>query len=318
MYSTNQSKLFTYSVNSSGNGQNEQFLGPRTIISRLSTATATQGEILPIQPPFANASYALEFFGPAVQCSQPNATTIKIIHDLRLVSVQSFKGTLIEEANYYFSFVPDLSNLGNASAPDDGVGLLPITRLQQPESASNQLWMAYTRNVSDPNGTRYTADHYSICQLYNASYSINLTFEEGTQTIQDMGTRLLNTVDYPQLSTNYSDALMTQHAYSAVMWALTDLLTGSMGIFTETTSETSNIPTNFSEITTQIEHTSLLGSSDLDAFFDANHYLSSTNNSLSDQRLQDIALAGNQTLDVLIPELCYNMTISFMSNPLLA
>jgi hypothetical protein len=318
MYGANQPHLFTYSVNSSGNTQNEQFLGPRTIISRLSMATATQGEILPIRPPFPNASYALDFYGPAVQCSQPNATVMKIIHDLRLNFVQSFQGNLIEEANYYFAFVPDLSNLGNASAPDYGVGTFLSMRMQQPESASNQLWMAYTRNVSDPNGTRYTEDHYSLCQLYNASYSINLTFEEGEQTIQDTGTRILNTVDYPQLSTPYSDDLMSQHAYSAVMWALTDLLVGSMGIFTENTSATSNIPTNFSEITTQIQHTSLLGSSDLDAFFDASHYLASTNTSLSDQRLQDIALAKNHTLEILIPELCYNITLSLMSNPLLA
>lgn len=318
MYGLNQTRAFTYSANSSGNTLNEQFLGPRTIVSRLSTATAAEGQILSIQPPFINSTYSLEFYGPAVQCSEPNSTVATIIHDLRLDSVQSFQGNLVEDANYYFAFVPNLSNYPNSSVPDDGIKPFVSVRLQKPELASNQLWMAYSRYVIDPNGTRSIEDHYSVCQLYNASYSINLSFAEGAQIIQDTGTKILNTVDYPQLGTPYSDDLMAQHAYSAVFWALTDLLVGYMGIFTEDTSETSNIPTNFSEITTQIEHTSLLGSSDLDAFFDANHYLSSTNTTLSDQRQQDIQLAGNNTLDTLIPALCYNTTLSFMNSNLLS
>lgn len=316
----NQTRAFTYSVNSSSNGNtpHAQFLGPRTIVSRLATATATEGVILPISPPFANSTYSLKFFGPAVQCSEPNSTIANIIQDLRISSIQSFKGNLVEDANYYFAFVPDLSNNTNASSSDDGTESVASVRLQQPDLASNQLWMAYSRYVLDQNGTRHIEDHYSVCQLFNASYSINLAFEEGNQIIEDTGTQILNPVDYPHLSTPYSNDLMVQHAYSAVFWALTDLLIGSMGVFTEDTSETSNIPTNFSEITTQIEYTSLLGSSDLDAFFDANHYLSSTNTTLSDQRLQDIALASNRTLEVLVPALCYNTTLSFMSSNLLS
>ena len=157
-----------------------------------------------------------------------------------------------------------------------------------------------------------------MCQLYNATYNINLTFEEGSQTIQDQGTRILNLVDYPDADAPVSTDLMVQHAYSAFMWALTDLLVGSMGIFTEETSNSSNVLTNFGEITTQIEHTSLLGSSDLDAYFDSNHALHSSNSVVSDQRLQDIVLAKNRTLDVLIEELAYNTTLSFMNSNLLS
>ncbi|KAG0646652.1 hypothetical protein D0Z07_7475 [Hyphodiscus hymeniophilus] len=315
----NQTRAFTYSVNSSsGNTEHVQFLGPRTIVSRLSTATATQGLVLPIKPPFSNATYSLQFYGPAVQCSEPNSTIADAIQALRLSSVKSFVGNLVEDANYYFAVVPDLSNYMNGSATDNGSETSNFVRLQQPDQASNQLWMAYSRYVLDQSGARHIEDHYSVCQLYNASYSVGLTFSEGNQTIEDMGTQILNPVDYPQLSAPYSNELMVQHAYSAVFWALTDLLVGSMGIFTEDTSETSNVPTNFSEITTQIEYTSVLGSSDLDAFFDANHYLTSTNTTLSDQRLQDIALAGNRTLDVLISALCYNTTLSFMNSDLLS
>jgi hypothetical protein len=319
MYSSNQTTRFTYSVQSNSSGsESEQFLGPRTIISRLSTATATQGQILPISPPFPNSTYALEFYGPAVQCREANSSVATIIKSLRKEAVMSFRGNIVENSDYYFAFVPDLSNVGNSSAPNGGVTPVSQVRLQQPQNASNQLWMAFSRYTLDTAGQRTTEDYCLLCQLYNATYNINLAFEEGSQTIQDQGTQLLNPVDYPDANAPVSADLMVQHAYSAFMWALTDLLVGSMGIFTEETSSGSNVPTNFGEITTQIEHTSLLGSSDLDAYFDGNHALHSNNSVVSDQRLQDIALAKNRTLDILIEELAYNTTLSFMNSNLLS
>jgi hypothetical protein len=303
--------------NSSGI-ENEQFFGPRTILSRLSTATATQGQILPISPPFPNSTYALELYGPAVQCGQANSSVAAIIKSLRNEAVTSFRGNIVENSDYYFAFVPDLSNVRNSSAPNGGVTAVSQFRLQQPQNASNQLWMVFSRYVLDTTGQRTTEDHYLLCQLYNATYNISLTFEEGSQTIQDQGTRILNAVDYPEANAPLSPDLMVQHAYSAFMWALTDLLVGSMGIFTEETSNSSNVLTHFGEITTEIEHTSLLGSSDLDAYFDSNHALHSNNSIVSDQRLQDIALAKNRTLDILIEELAYNITLSFMNSNLLS
>jgi hypothetical protein len=105
------------------------------------------------------------------------------------------------------------------------------------------------------------------------------------------------------------------------MWAFTDQLIGWIGIYNDTSlSNSSGGITEFSEIQTQIEHTSLLGSSDLDYFFDKNHDLfsNSTTGPNSDQRQQDIALAQNQTLDILIPELAFNTTLSFMTSDLLS
>jgi hypothetical protein len=319
MYSSDQTKRFTYSVqsNSSDSG-NEQFLGPRTIISRLSTATATQGQILPISPPFPNSTYALEFYGPVVQCEEANSSVATIIKSLRNGAVASFRGSIVEDSDYYFAFVPDLSNVGDSSAPNGGVTAVSQVRLQQPQNASNQLWMVFSRYTLDSTGQKTTEDHCLVCQLYNATYNINLMFEDGSQTIQDQGTRILNLVDYPDANAPASTDLMVQHAYSAFMWALTDLLVGSMGIFTEETSNSSSVPTQFGEITTQIEHTSLLGSSDLDAYFDSSHALHSNNSAISDQRLQDISLAKNRTLDVLIEELAYNTTLSFMNSDLLS
>jgi hypothetical protein len=125
MYSPNQPKRFTYSVQSnSTDSYNELFLGRRTIISRLSTAIATQGQILPITPPFPNASYALQFYGPTVQCEDAHSSVATTIDSIRDQAVSNFTGNIVEGANYYFAFVPDLSNLGNGPTAD-GVIMVP-------------------------------------------------------------------------------------------------------------------------------------------------------------------------------------------------
>jgi hypothetical protein len=238
---------------------------------------------------------------------------VAIIDYWRNQSVSNFSDP-VERTNYYFAFVPNLAHFQEGSPPN-GVEMVNQIRLQQPSNASNELWMAYSRYIYDSEGNRSIADHYTSCQLYNASYNVQLTFQDGNQTFNTTAAQLLNPVDYPVDNAPQSVDLMAQHTYSAVMWALTDLLVGSMGLFTEYST---NMTTQFSEITTQIEHTSLLGSSDLDVFFDASHFLYSSSTDTSGQRQMDINLAGNRTLDVLISELAFNTTMSFLSNVLMS
>jgi hypothetical protein len=322
-YGTFQPKRFTYSApsNDSVTGASyELFLGPRTIVSRLSTATATQGLILSITPPFVNSTYSLQFYGPSVQCGEANTTVATLIQSFRDQSVANNTGDIIEVANYYYAFVPDLSSFGDKYSPNDGVHAVSQIRLQQPNNASNELWMVYSRYTGrvDSAGVREIEDYCSTCRLYNASYDINFEFEETNQTITSRSTQIMNLVEYPSVDHLASDQLMVQHGYSAVMWAMSDLLVGSMGTFNVISDNPGEPVTNFSEITTQIQHTSLLGSQDLDVFFDRNKGLYTHNYTLTDQRKQDIDLAQNRTLDVLIEELMFNITISFMSSNLLS
>jgi hypothetical protein len=315
MYSNlEQTKQFTYTVNSTESGD-ALFLGPRTIVSRPSTATATEGQILPINAPYLNSTYPVQFHGPAVQCQPPNSTVVAIIDYFRNQSVANFSINPVEDINYYFAFVPNLINF-QEGPPPNGVQWGDQIRLQQPSNASNELWMVYSIYSYDSEGNQSVVDQYTSCQLYNASYNVQLTFLDGNQTFNTTTAQLLNPVDYPLDNELESVDLMIQHAYSAVMWALTDLLVGSMGLFTEYSAN--NTITQFSEIATQIEHTSLLGSSDLDVFFDASHFLYSNSTETSGQRQMDINLAGNRTLDVLIPELAFNTTMRFLSNVLMS
>lgn len=310
-----QTTRFTYSVpadfRKSNSTTSQIFLGPRTIVSRLSVATATLGEILPISPPFANSSYQVQFYGPTVTCGDANSSIAATIDNLVQEQMAALQNGALEMVNFYFAFVPEIG--GRATEA------ILANRFQQPANASNQLWMTFQRYVIDSTGLRVPQPRYLVCQLRNASYDLSLDFTEGSQNIILNSLEILNDVDYPTVDPTVPSDLV-QHAYSAYMWAFTDQLIGSIGIYNDTSLRGSSGLTEFSEIRTQIEHTSLLGSSDLDYFFDQNHALfSNTSKSTnSDQRMQDIQLARNQTLDVLIPELAFNTTLSFLTSDLLS
>jgi len=100
------------------------------------------------------------------------------------------------------------------------------------------------------------------------------------------------------------------------MWVLADQLVGSFGWFNDTSTPNKT----FGMINSPIQHNSLLGTSDLDVFFDFNEDKGSCKlpyDKLSAQRRQDIDLAKNRTVDVLIEELSSNTTVSIMHNDLL-
>ncbi len=92
-----------------------------------------------------------------------------------------------------------------------------------------------------------------------------------------------------------------------------------MRIFSNVEPNGTLIP-EYSTIDTPLEHSSVLGSKDLDYFFDLNEEVNSNppNFTLSDQRLLDKALAQNQSLPFLIEHLAFNITMSLMNDPLLA
>ncbi len=295
-------------------GPSLQFLGPRSIVTRLSRATSTQAAILPIYHTVINSSYSLQFYGPSVHCSEANSSTALVIESLRAENGnKNPRSNIVKHTNYYYAFVPDLSDAGNSSASHNGV--VPITQARQdPQNATNELWMAYSRYTGALNerGEGVTEDHYLICRLFNSSYDINVLFEEGTQKVTNRNTQILNPVAYPNEIALDTPEFRQQQAYSAVFWAMVDPLVGSMEFFIQNSSGQLS---NFSQITTDVKQTNLIGSPDLSPLIDSDH---PTNMTHSDQRKEDMDLARNLTLDVLMEEMAFNITTSFMSSGLLS
>ncbi|KAI9766942.1 MAG: hypothetical protein M1840_006239 [Geoglossum simile] len=282
------------------------FNGPRTILTLISTATASFGQILPIKAPYSRSTYSTHFYGPIVHCDRANSSVTTSIDSLLRDETATPLGTAKETINVYYAFVPAL----NASG-----GLVPLSkpRLQSPFNATNELWMTFFRYAIDSDGNRARERHYQVCQLYNASYDIKLEWDRGFQNVTGPY-EILEKVYFP---TDRPDAVsdMARHSYSALFWVLADQLVGTFSWFVGLNQS------EFGVIDSQISRTSLLGTSDLDVFFDLNKNKgwSKNDNStqISDQRLQDKTLARNRTLNILLEELSFNTTVSLLHNKLL-
>ena len=321
-----QSDEYTqFSFDVSGSGSVLKYLGPRTALTRLALATSTTGQILPLPAPGTNATYMQSFFGPYVKCQDANQTIIGYIDAANRRRTASLDPSIKELANDYFAFVPALSNL-NDTSPNAPIRVANLSDVNRALYASNQLWLRFPQY--NPNHMVFDISEvldptYLVCEMHNASYYVNFTWQNGIQSIDILNLDVLNATPYP-VHPSYSTPDEVGIAYSAVMWALSNQLTGTMGFYQDvlTTDINDQIVANrtYSEIASDIDQTSLLGTSSLNTFFLQNHYLTNRNRSepFSPQRLQDMALARNRSLDILIPELSSNITLSLISNALLS
>lgn len=311
---------FAYTVPDPGQGSQKVLLysEPRTILTRLAVATATTGQILSLPGPSVNATYQQVFYGPYVQCQAANSTIAKQI-DMAAERAKMPDPLIQEVSNEYFALVPALVSPRGLSLNTD-VQAADLSDKDGFLNASNTLWMKlprYPPNVTILSATDKTYSYYLSCDLYNASYQVNFSWVNGIQSISMPEPEMVNVVPYPTNST-LTSAYEESLAYTAFMETLSRQLVGSMGFYRRTSAN--NITTRiFSEIDTNIDQTSLLGSSDFNSYFIKNHALNGRTSGLfSPQRLQDMAYARNRTLDVLIPELSSNITLSLITDPLLA
>ena len=315
---------FAYTVPDPGLGHQKERLysSPRTILTRSAVTTAAAGQILSISAPFVNATYQQVFYGPYVQCQAANSTIANQI-DMAAERTKRTKMALdpsVQEVlNEYFALVPALVDLSGLSLDTD-VQVANLSDNNGALNASNKLWMKFPRyppNVTILNVTDKAYPYYLSCDLYNASYQVNFSWVNGIQSISMPEPEMVNVVPYPTNST-LTPAYEESLAYTAFMETLSQQLVGSMGFYRRTGAN--NVTTRiFSEIHTNIDQTTLLGSSDFNSYFIKNHAVSGgTDGLFSPQRLQDMACARNRTLDVLIPELSSNITVSLITDPLLA
>ncbi|CAH0053763.1 unnamed protein product [Clonostachys solani] len=287
--------------------------GPRTVVALLASATASRGEILPIEPPSNHSAYSIGFFGPIIRCDNANDTVATQIQGLLQEHMGVMRGSAEQIDSAYYGFVPSFG--------DDGE-LVPLsqTKFRQLGIMANELWMTFQRYVINESGERVRTRISQVCRLHNATYELTIKWDRGVQLINHTYD-ILEQVGYPDDQPGQVSN-MAKHAYSAFMWALTDQLVGSLGWFREISNRSgSRRLAQFGSMDSPLRHTSLLGSSDLDVYFDFNWihnlYVQDNETGMSAQRRQDKALAKNRTLSELIEDLSFNLTVSLMHNKLL-
>jgi hypothetical protein len=287
------------------------FTGPRSVLSLISSATSF-GKILPIKAPYNHSAYSIQFYGPIVQCDPATSQITDLI--AREVEKKMEEPLFTAKAliNVFYAFVPTFDSSGDLIAQSR-------PRLQSPSNATNELWMKFSRYALDEDKGRILESKYQRCALRNASYNLQLEWIGSAQTVR--GSYLaLEEIPFPH-DNGESISNMSAQAYSAVFWALTDQLVGQLTWFREEDTWKKDLSPEFGVIDSPIQHTSLLGSSDLDYFFDLNKnnswYPRQGRPELTPQRRQDKNLARNRTLPVLIEELSFNLTVSLLHNELL-
>ncbi|KAM7212180.1 hypothetical protein V8F06_012432 [Rhypophila decipiens] len=296
------------------NGPTKDFNGPRTILTLLTTA-ASAGRILPIKPLFNVSSYTVSFNGPSVKCFGADRETISVIDTVLAKKMdESWRGAKASKIAYH-AFVPSYDDAGN---------LIPLdtARYQTSINATNEIFLAFERyNLKEPGCQSQM--HYQVCKLYNSTYHLKLEWNNGFQNITGTTSLLPNEEDaepvpYP-MDRPPIESDMSQHAYSAFFWALSDQVIGSFIGYEddEIRNTSSDLPKKFGGVRSPIQHNVLLGSSDLDYYFNLNEDGEPCRTKLEEmdkQRQQDILRARGRTLDVLIAELAFNMTVSLLQN----
>lgn len=136
----NQAHRYAYAISSHDayNPRLKTYLRPRTILTRLANAAGTSEEILSISPPFTNATYDIQFFGPMVKCNDANDTVSRHIQTAMERNRLNKDNVYVEIANNYFSMMPDLSAAGLA-ANKNAVQAANHTNTKGVENVSNQL-----------------------------------------------------------------------------------------------------------------------------------------------------------------------------------
>jgi len=288
------------------------FTGPRTIIQLLALKASTSGQPQYVPPPSINSRYTFSFPGPYIHCGDANSTASTITEGLLEERMDRLQGSTKELFISYYAFVPGYEYFPNGSYR---IVALDRPRVQLPVNATNELWITYMKSQMAQDGNITSARrHFTVCKLHKANYTITLEYENGIQSVVENNLVVdPEPIPYPDSDPSKTD--MVQHSYSAIMWAISDVLVGSMSL-----SQDMSTGVKLGFIDTRIAHTSLLGSNDLDHFFwynKRNMNPSETNFRLKPQRLQDKGFARNETLDVLIPELSRNVTYSLAINPIL-
>ncbi|RFN48804.1 hypothetical protein FIE12Z_6859 [Fusarium flagelliforme] len=268
---------------------------------------ATLGAILPIAAPFPNSSYSLEFYGPTISCDSPEDDSLReSIEEIINSDAMSDRYAMSGDYMTYVSFVPVSENM-SLSASKSG-----IWRGDAIEGLMNALndtlvyttpALDFTANITEQNPGGNPSIFYVLvpdrpsghanrtieCQLHNATYSLNITFDNGLQDIR-YKTKRLNGVSVrgtrdcrPEPTSHCNQT----NAYLTLMAAMGDMLFGTRRWSGRTDR-------------TRIGHTVLLDLPDMNY----DHW----------GKEQPKSLIGNLSMPDALEQMFENVTISLLSN----
>ncbi|KAI1765118.1 hypothetical protein GGR53DRAFT_491079 [Hypoxylon sp. FL1150] len=286
-------------------------VGPE--ISRLFTSVYTSNAFAPLTPPFPNASYDLEFWGPSYKCSSLEEFIER--NNSRTWSLSDYNYTSVEQAFYgeVGSWVsPGNSSLTGREYVYNAVSATPLNHtIFIGASGYNTLWNRTSQNAR------------LVCQLYNASYDITVGFDDGTPFIRENGVKNIELQDWdsirgvralafsnngtcaPDPESNNATICLTYHVFHTVF---RDFLAGSIFI-----NSVGDIAYDDGDTVRSIGATPLFHSGLMDCPEIVNSTVLYSGAGADTSVLKTFNRCRNQTLASAIEDLSRNFTYSLMT-----
>jgi hypothetical protein len=197
------------------------YVGPAQRVVRLMASITSQGSILQIAAPYPNCTYSIPFYGPSLSCGPTTTGNASFQEDVwKLINNYTCpQGTCHGIDPFYIGFVPQYSGTTLSDAALIGLNMTlnspndiqsgsenadSGTTLDQVSTDHARFYAttlkAGATSNGGVNGINYPASAYETieCGLYNSSYVVNFTFNNGLQYITVTNITQLNGVDSNQ------------------------------------------------------------------------------------------------------------------------
>jgi hypothetical protein len=270
---------------------------PSALLSRLSFATASSMGILPMPPGTPNSTYEIDFYGPSLQCEEPNSKLLGVIREV----VKTVNGSSLSSVFTAFTPLMDIyindttsSTDYPAFARDCVFGGYPCSF--EPGSViagSNGIYWNISR--ADPLVISFGETSYT-CALRTTSYSVRFRSSAEQSFLELMSSKW-------QDSDPSSDLI-----YKIFGMAIADILSGTYYLSNQHTYSSGNVSYLLSA------RTSIGATAMMPLINQAADALSHGQSKFPEVLAEDIALTRNKSLGELVEEFSRNLTLSFFSN----
>ncbi|CUS07731.1 unnamed protein product [Tuber aestivum] len=155
-------------------------IGPSAFLSRIASAAATSGEILPIKPPRQNCSYVHKFHGPSLRCKTAD---LRATREIQRTMDYDKSGRIRYAAVYDPEIIGDTCSILVGLAYDTIDVQNQTYSICGPNGGGCMAGTAQETKLDDPNYGRAFS-----CELFNTSFAVNISFQD---SVQKFGVRKL-------------------------------------------------------------------------------------------------------------------------------
>ncbi|XP_014560764.1 hypothetical protein COCVIDRAFT_23142 [Bipolaris victoriae FI3] len=274
----NDSSLYTFS----GLGD-----GSSPLLTRLTFATLSNMQILPLQAIAANTTYHHEFLGPSLKCEPATGQRLEDVNNIWNTTFERLQASAGGQVMYLAYTRQDTSTSSPLLNLQDFVDECVLSDRPGPSCGESY----------DPAISVRVGDESISCTLYDTHFDLDFRAVGNTQTLAELHFEWLQKSDWGNGS------------FKAISRALATILNGAIGAWASgpQAHQDDSGSSGLSTYQTRVMSTALIG-------FVSTAFSAGVGRLLHDLPQEDRDLAANRTLGGMIEELSRNQTLSLFSS----